>query len=152
MNISDLSDDDVITYTPGNSWCREGWAIVKGRCAVDTYWRNGGTDDHILTKEELSTAEFKFNLQDYEKIDEYKSRSAAWESRDEADRESIPHQHGLQRTWLIRAGSSPSDEMIIKNARAAMDAARDDLRAATSQLESATYNWAMAQLRNGGIK
>ena len=124
---------DVYRYTPKEHWCREGMAIANADGALlDTYWQHSG-DNHQLRDGELATAEFVFNLSDYQELayhDAYK-----WHDYNPADRQVVTAQHGWCRRLFIRKGSTPDLKTKIQNASDAVTDAEEKLNAAQSWLE-----------------
>lgn len=143
----DLNVGDVLRYTPEDGrWCREGMALVSQYPsssllrAHDTYWGSSG-DRHLLTDDELQTAELIFNVMDYDEIGSNSRHmdEAKWSTFAETDRQLITSQHGLQKRWFVRKGAEPSWEQQIKNARGALDEA---LREADAAVRNVGYRHA----------
>lgn len=135
---------DVVRYdtlTMPSRHCREGWAIAKERndgrvVLLDTFW--GSTDNHVLTDEEVATAELVFNLADYDEFDQYdRSSSARWETYKREDRETVTSQHGLQRRWFVRKGAEPDLATQIENARQVLEDAERKLESAEWRVRGA---------------
>lgn len=118
VRVTDFIDGDVITYRSEERHCREGMAVVARQQAFDTFWSGGG-DRHLLTADELATAELLFNLADFEELDSNSRHmsEAKWNTYATEDRQLITSQHGLQKRWFIRKGAEPSWEQQIANAR-----------------------------------
>lgn len=146
---------DVVRYetlTMPSRHCREGWAIARTRdddsvYLLDTFWGSG--DTHVLTDEEIATAELMFNLADYDELDRYRSHEsrAKWETYRPADRETVTSQHGLQVRWFIRKGAQPDLATQIDNARQGVADAYEKLRSADFGVELA---WAeLKRLESG---
>ena len=144
----------VLTYTTltrPNRWCREGTAIVvKSGRAIDTYWGStASTDSHVLTGEELATAEVLFLLKDYDELDIPRRESpATWKRYAPADRRRTTSQHGLQARWFIRKGAEPDLATQIANAQQNVADAEVALRSAERQLDSDRL--ALAELQKMG--
>ncbi|SII06995.1 Uncharacterised protein [Mycobacteroides abscessus subsp. abscessus] len=138
----------VVSYTPSNTWCREGIAIVQDRIQLngrylmlDTYW--GDTEPSALSDAEADTAELMFKLADYDELDRHSHSSKAnWEKYAPADRQLITSQHGLQKRWFIRKGATPDWHTQIGNALGVTAAAALGLGRARQQLD-----WANQDLR-----
>lgn len=114
-------------------WCREEVAIVDASgVLMDTYWRHG-SDDHRLTDSELATAEFVFNLSDYDELSHHEA--CKWHDYNPADRQVVTSQHGLSRRYFIRKGSAPDLSIKIQNARDAVADAEQKVSDAESRLE-----------------
>lgn len=136
---TEFKPGDVVRYeTPGHrsTHCREGMAIAEARLdgvvLFDTYWGTPG-DRHLLTYEELGTAELVFNLADYDELDRYQHSSPArWKTYKPEDRETVTSQHGLQVRWFVRKDAEPDLATQIENAR-------EVLADAESKLESAEW-------------
>ncbi|SIE37803.1 Uncharacterised protein [Mycobacteroides abscessus subsp. abscessus] len=142
---------DVVRYTPSTNWCREGIAIaqdqlntrngIQRHVLLDTYWHLG-TETHVLEDNEAATAEFMFNLADYDELERYSHESPRkWEKYAPDDRQLITSQHGLQKRWFIRKGAKPDWATQIENARQVvtdrkrnLDFAQSDLRWANEDL------------------
>jgi hypothetical protein len=128
---------DVVRYEAPRGWCREGTAITgdDGRL-VDTYWLN---DNHVLTDEEIATAELVFSLGDFDELDRWRSHEsrAKWEQYSPADRETVTSQHGLQVRWFVRKGAQPDLATQIENARQAVADAYEKLRNAERDVDYA---------------
>lgn len=131
---------DVVRYDVEDRHCREGMAIAEARLdgvvLFDTYWRTPG-DRHLLTFDELATAEVVFNLDDYVELTERQSVDR-WEMYKPADRERITSQHGLVVRWFIREGAEPDLQTQIENACEAYVEAQSKLRSAEA---SVRYAW-----------
>lgn len=126
--MSDFIPGDVIRYTPGDGHhCREGMAIVAQQQAFDTFWSGYG-DRHLLTADELATAELLFNLADFDELDgnSRHMNEAKWNTYATDDRQLVTSQHGLQKRWFIRKGAEPSWQQQIANAREELDKALRD--------------------------
>jgi hypothetical protein len=137
---TEFKPGDVVRYDRGAvRHCREGMAIAEARLdgvvLYDTYWRTPG-DRHLLTYDELATAEVLFNLDDYDELTERES-SARWEMYKPADRQTITSQHGLVVRCFIRAGAEPDLETQIGNAQREVDDAERKLKTAQWQLDVA---------------
>ena len=107
-------------------------ARLDGVILFDTYWRTPG-DRHLLTYEELATAEVLFNLDDYDELTERESTSR-WEMYKPADRQRITSQHGLVVRWFIRTGAEPDLQTQIENACEAFLDARSKLQSAENRV------------------
>lgn len=130
---------DVVRYTPERTWCREGWAVARGRLGpeegafVDTFW-GGGAEQHTLTPDEVATIEgVEFNLDDVVAFTE-RPGTPEWLDYDPEDRFSYPAQHGLRQHLFIRAGAKPTSSARIDRLRAERDEARADFESATAAL------------------
>ena len=139
--MSELREGDVLHYTPERTWCREGTAIVKTRqngslFAADTFW-GGGSETHILTAEELATAETVFNLSDYREVGKYEAFS---EYRPE-DRQRVTQQHGLVVQRFLKLDAKPDRETILDNARLNVEEAERGVDSAQRSLK-----WAREEL------
>jgi hypothetical protein len=144
--VTDFKVGDVVGYLPAERfdrwWCREGTAIAKEAhdgtvTLADTYWQSGG-DAHVLTDDELATAELRFNLADYDELDRYdKGSKLAWEKFAEDDRELVTSQHRLECRWFIRKGAVESIDQQIANARARLATAESNLDSARWGVERA---------------
>lgn len=135
----ELRAGDVVSYLPKDGpHCREATAIVveDGR-AFDTFW--GPERDqysHWLTPSEKATVEVEFNLDDFEPLDRYASRSAAtWKTYHPDDRARIGSQHGLQQQYYVRKGARPDRGTQIKNAEVEVAEAEEAVRSAERRLE-----------------
>lgn len=142
--MSNFIDGDVISYTPKDGHhCREGLAIVSQSPTVDesrahdTFWAGFG-DRHLLTADELATAELIFNVTNYLELDGNSRHinETKWNTFAVADRQVITSQHGLQKRWFIRKGAEPSWQQQIANARERLDEA---ICAADSAVRSVGY-------------
>jgi hypothetical protein len=142
---------DVVRYDVAERHCREGMAIAKERAGggvvlVDTFWQSSG--EHVLTDDELTTAEMVFNLADYDELDRYWHESAAkWKTYAPADRETITSQHGLQVRWFVRKGALPDLQTQIENACEAFLDAQTKLRSAEFRAEVAWRDLAELEAR-----
>lgn len=142
---------DVVRYetlTRPDRWCREGTAIAVKQGGVvrllDTYWCLG-TETHVLTTDEAATAEFRFNLNDYDELDVYdRGAPAKWERYAEADREVVTEQHGHRRRWFVRKGAVEDRETIVANAAATVDKRERELEVAQDRLAWARQELAAA--------
>lgn len=129
---------DVVRYTPGDRWCREGIAIAEPRAdgtfvLVDTFW-GGGTERHVLTAAEAATIdEVEFNLED---VDPYDPRTAPaeWLDYEPADRARYTEQHGLRSRLFIRKGAKPTSAAKISRLRAERDDAQREFDSALRSL------------------
>lgn len=114
---------DVLRYQPDERHCREGMAIINdsGR-ALDTFWWYSG-DEHLLTSNELATAELEFNLNDYNQADGSTRhiQKGKWEKYAPSDRGLITSQHGLQPHYYVRKGAVEDWATQINNARQKVD-------------------------------
>lgn len=130
---TEFKPGDVVRYDTGTErHCREGMAIAEARLdgvvLFDTYWRSYG-DRHLLTYDELATAEVVFNLDDYDELTE-REAAAKWEMYKPADREKVTSQHRLVVRWFIRQGAQPDLSTQIDNARQGVADAYEKLRSA----------------------
>jgi len=135
-----MSTGDVYTYTPTQHHCREGLAIEneRGRL-IDWFW--GGHDasfDNIVDRDAADLT-FVANLDDYELM----PLDGRESNRDyaPADRLVIHSQHGLQRTYYVRKGSTPDLSTKIENAREKVRQAEEAARSAQWKVE-----WAQEEL------
>lgn len=147
-------EGDVLSYDSErpNRWCREGTAVAFARessiVLVDTFWDFGGSESHVLTEAEMATARPRFNLNDYDELDRFKSESrATWMKYAPADREVITSQHGLTCRWFTLKGASEDLGTQIENARAEVDEAWRKVRSAISSLKSARQRLAELESR-----
>jgi hypothetical protein len=134
---SEFRPGDVLSYLAERYHCREGTALVRddGR-AVDTFWGSLDSQAHVLTADELSTAERVFNVNNYDALDRYSRGSRlTWETYHPDDRGRITSQHGLQEALFIRKGATPDLATQIANARAAVERAEVEVRSAESSLK-----------------
>lgn len=139
---------DVVRYetlTMPSRHCREGQAIAeewKGRIVLlDTFW--GSSDRHVLTDDEIDTAELVFNLKGYDELDRYSHESPAkWKRFKPVDRETVTSQHGLQIRWFVRKGATPDLQTQIENACEEYLNAQSKLRSAE---ENVTRAWQTLQ-------
>ncbi|NMO00846.1 hypothetical protein HH308_06415 [Gordonia sp. TBRC 11910] len=134
MKRGDIKPGDVVRYTPSRDHCREGmaWAIrPRGRqVLVDTYW-NVGVDSHVLTDEEIATAEVVFNTNDFHELPRYdRGTPDQWKRYAPKDRETISAQRGLQHRYFVRKGASEDWDTIVANARDYADECAADAEAA----------------------
>jgi hypothetical protein len=135
----------VYEYDLTERHCREGYAVeIEPGDLRDTFWGVYGSDRHKLTPAELETAVLLFDTDDYEDVTSTHNRKDApdaWSDREDADRQRVTAQHGLQPTYFIRKGSEPSLRMKIENAR-------EDLRQAEEKARSAAHGveWAQREL------
>lgn len=121
--IHTLVVGDVIKYetlSRPSGHCLEGLALVekhprdKGRLyAKDTFW-NMGSENHVLSDEELATAERLFNIHDFTALK--RGSESIWVSYAPTDRARITSQHGLVQKLYIRKGSQPDLDQRIANA------------------------------------
>lgn len=137
---TEFKPGDVVRYDTGTErHCLEGMAIAEARLAgvvlYDTYWRTPG-DRHLLTYDELATAEVVFNLDDYDELTERES-AARWEMYKPADRERVTSQHGLVVRCFIRKGAEPDLETQIEYARKVVEDAAHKLASARRSLDAA---------------
>jgi hypothetical protein len=136
---TEFKPGDVVRYDTADRHCREGLAVAEARLdgvvLFDTYWRSHG-DRHLLTYDELATAEVVFNLDDYDELTERES-AARWEMYKLADRETITSQHGLVVRCFVRAGAEPDLQMQIENACVAFLDAQSKLRWAEVRVTNA---------------
>ena len=132
--MSTYKDGDVYRYTPERTWCREGLATPTsdGLGLLDTYWQ-GGQETHRLTGEELATAEFSFNTNDYRELGRYDS----WDDYPEEDKRVLTAQHGYSRTRYLRIGAEPSRAVIEANLREAVEESLVKVDSAQWSLERA---------------
>lgn len=129
---------DVYRYKPERTHCREGMALAvfsRGNNKVvlrDTYWNAHpeSIDDHILTEDELQTAEYSFNAGDYGVVEKEE-----WLDFHPDDRAAIRSQHGLRVVYLVRRGSSRSLQTQIENAEYEVEVAKKDLASAERWLQ-----------------
>ena len=127
---------DVVRYTPKDQerHCREWQARAEIRrdrvILVDTFW-GSYQDAHVLTDDELTTAEWQFNLSDYRRVD----RGERWIDFHPSNRVVVTHQHGLQRDEYVRTGSEPDMTTRIENAKEKVEEAQRELDSATRWLE-----------------
>ena len=133
---TEFKPGDVVRYEAPSGWCREGTAITReDGILVDTYWLN---DNHVLTDEEIVTAELVFNLADYDELDRYQRNSAEiWKTYSPTDRETVTSQHGLQVRWFVRKGARPDLQTQIENARQALTDAESKLQSAEARVRGA---------------
>lgn len=135
----------VYEYELTERHCREGYAVeIEPGDLRDTFWGVYGHDRHRLSAREMETAVLLFDTDDYEDVTpdfDRKRAPSEWTDREEADRQRITAQHGLQPTYFIRKGSEPSLRMKIENAR-------EDLRQAEEKARSAArgVEWAQRDL------
>lgn len=138
--MSEIRPGDVVRYSTlsrPNRWCREGMATTERgedrTVLVDTYW-DGGSERHVLTPAEVSTAEVLFNLDDYEELPRYQPASSRgrWAMYAPADRQVITSQHGLTVRYFVRKGAQPDPSTQVDNARVALDEAKAALSSAQS--------------------
>lgn len=139
----------VVRYTPDPSrhaprWCREGMAIADDQGVLfDTYWQSGG-DAHRLMPVEVETAEFVFDVCDFDELDRHSRGSAAeWARYHPNDRQVITSQHGLQRRWFVRKGALPDLSTQIANAEDKVRATENEMRLTAQRLD-----WAREDLAN----
>jgi hypothetical protein len=142
--MSDFKPGDVLDYhtlTRPNRWCREGVAIVEpGRhggapIAVDTYW-SSGFDNHILTEDELATAQLRFNINDYDELDRYaRGTRSEWETYHPLERQEVCSQHGLETRYFIRKGAKPDLSTRIANLDRRIEEQEQKVRTAKADLE-----------------
>jgi hypothetical protein len=130
---------DVLRYVPtGGTHARQCTAIVgeNGR-AVDTYWGVGRcSDGHVLSAQELETAELVFRLGDFRKLGEHwDDKHDEWMTYAPADRQRIGSQNQWQSTYYVRVGAKPDLETQIANACEAVEDAERDVRSAQSTLQ-----------------
>lgn len=137
---------DIVHYTPEQHHCREGQAVAEERngkiILLDTFWGVNGSDRHLLTANEIDSAELKFSLADYMQINlanAYITRST-WEKYAKADRECVTAQHGLRKYYYVRHGAKPSWEQQIENAREELAEAERAVESAMRQVDSARRN------------
>lgn len=141
---TEFKPGDVVRYDTGmDRHCREGWAIAEARLdsvvLFDTFWGTPG-DRHLLTYDELGTAEVVFNLDDYDELDQYRRHKSAatWKTYRPEDRETVTSQHGLQVRWFVRKGAEPDLQTQIENACEAYVEAQSKLRSAEADVR---YAW-----------
>lgn len=115
--MSAIRTGDVLSYVPRRSHCREGTAfVVNADRVVDTYWRPfGDGESHVLTEQELTTAEVRFNVHDFDVLDSSGARRK-WETYHPDDRSYISSQHGLREVLFVRRGATPDMATQILNA------------------------------------
>lgn len=146
----DLAPGQVLGYQPDRkrfepSHCRDGQAICDGDGRpVDTYWWSG--DGHVLTDEELASAEILYRLDDYREV----ASEHEWQKYAEADRKALRRQHGCYVTWLVRNGAEPDIETQIRNAYAKLRKAEEDLKAAGRDIEWAARDIAKLEAKRDG--
>lgn len=136
---------DVLRYLPDDRFhCAQGTAIVRPDGAVvDTYWgENGyGGESHWLTDKELASADFQFNVNDYEQIGTIghcrPRNDATWLTYHPDDRGRIGSQGPHCAVLYVRKGSKPDLETRISNAQAEVEEAEWKLRSAESRLRFA---------------
>lgn len=137
MSTCTFTPGDVLSYLPAHHHCRQGTALVaeNGR-AFDTFWRIvPDNESHFLTEQELATAEVKFNVNDYDMLDEYaKGSEAKWKTYHPDDRGRIGSQHQWQSIYFVRKGAQPSLDTQIANAQADVEKAEADVRSAEHTL------------------
>jgi len=104
---------------------------------ADTYWTS---ENHVLTEEEVASAELLFNLADYDELDRYRRHESAatWKTYRPEDRETVTSQHGLQTRWFVRKGAEPDLQTQIENACEAYLEAQSKLRSAEADVR---YAW-----------
>lgn len=134
---------DVVRYdtlTRPNRWCREGMAVAERRnpysvVLMDTFWMSGA-ESHLLTPEEIDTAELLFNVGDYDELDRFSpSSEATWQKYARDDRKVITAQHGLQKRWFIRKGATESLPTQITSARELVAQRESELQSAQHRLD-----------------
>lgn len=130
---------DVVRYDLTERHCREGMAIAYERhgkvILLDTFWGGYG-DRHMLTDDEIATAELIFNVNDYDELDEYsRSSPAAWSKYAPADRQLITSQHGLQKRWFTRKGAVEDWPTQIDNARSELEERESEAASASRRVE-----------------
>jgi len=137
-----MRDGDVVRYMSErpDRWCREGLAVTKkigGQTRlVDTYWEMYDPwVSHVLTDDEMATAEHLFNVSDYRALTGSEERR--WKEYRPEDRQEITSQHGLVRTLYVRIGSEPDVATKVQNARDDVAEAEEAVRSAESRLDGA---------------
>jgi len=125
----------VYSYTiDGSNHCKEGWAVETDDGALrDTYW---GSDRSRLSKDEISSAVFQFDTDDFEVIERNSLRetTAEWMRYAPEDRKHIPSQNGLVVQWFVRKGAGPDLATEVSNQREAVEQAESWLRGAQLKL------------------
>lgn len=100
-----LREGDVLHYIADDEerHCREWQAVInKHGAAVDTFWGTSACGEHVLTPTELHTAVVRFNLADYNELDQFSPQSESiWSRYAPCDRETITSQHGLRKRLFI---------------------------------------------------
>lgn len=137
---------DVVSYNPAQHHCREGTAIAYERqgkvVLLDTFWGGSG-DRHMVTGDELSTAELQFSLHDYDELDPYsRSSPSAWAKYAPGDRQVVTSQHGLQKRWFIRKGAAEDWPTQIDNARRELEERENEADSAQRRVEWARQDLA----------
>jgi len=124
----------------GSLHCREGVATEeRPGVLLDTFWTGG--DRHRLTEKEALSIRERFDTDDFDELPRVGSRGR-WEMFAQADRASIPSQHGLAHRYFVRIGASPDLATQIENARERVAKTESDVRRAESALQ-----WARDDLR-----
>lgn len=133
---------DVLRYHASERHAREGWAFVRWGgpgairplLAFDTFWGyDGAYSGHLLTEDEVASAEVVFNVEDYRRVT-YEPEGREWEDYHPDDRAEIPNQHGLGRDLFIRPDALPDLGTQIENARKKVEEREYELRSATDRL------------------
>lgn len=130
---------DVVRYRPSQHHCREGMAIAEERSGrimlFDTFWASSG-DRHVLTHDEIATAELEFRISDYDELDQsHRSMSGVWKKYAPADRQTITSQHGLQHRYFIRKGAAEDWPTQIDNARQELEEREREADSAQRRVE-----------------
>jgi hypothetical protein len=134
----ELRAGDVLSYLPSQHHCRQGTALVtEDGLAFDTFWGiRPDNQSHFLTPKELTTAEVKFNVNDFDMLDRYsRSSVSTWETYHADDRGRIGSQHQHQSVYFVRKGAQPDLGTQIENARGEVEEAESALRSAQYRLE-----------------
>jgi hypothetical protein len=144
---------DVLRYAPtGGTHCRQCTAVVgENGCAVDTYWGVARySDGHVLSAQELETAELLFRLGDFRKLGEHwDDKHDEWMTYAPADRQRIGSQNQYQSTYYVRVGAEPDLETQITNARDSVELAEGNVRIAESRLQWRRQELAELEAKRG---
>lgn len=147
-----LTAGDVLRYSPaGGTHAREcvAYVLPTGR-VVDTFWHTFESDSnaHVLSVEELRTAEVVFNVRDYDALGRYAHGAReTWLTYRPCDRGRISSQHNLQELLFVRKGAQPDLDTQIANAREKVEDAESKVRSAESGLQWAREDLAKLEAR-----
>lgn len=137
---------DIVNYTPEQRHCREGQAVAEERngkvILLDTFWGVNGSDRHLLTSDETSTAELEFSLGDYMQINlaTHHLNQSTWSKYAKGDRRLVTAQHGLRKYHYVRHGAKPSWAQQIENAREELSEAERKAESAARQVDYTRRN------------
>ncbi|WP_277209201.1 hypothetical protein [Isoptericola croceus] len=151
----DFRENDVVRYdtlSRPDRWCREGFAIARRRgdgriVLLDTFWALG-SESHVLTGDEVATAQVEFNLDDFIAERDIPGRWP-WQAFHPDDRRMYTSQHGLRVHRFVRKGAEPDGQTQIDNARRRVSEAEEKVASAQRSLEYARWMLEQETARHG---